>query len=201
MTEENKKRKLDDEGRASWSKAEAAAFVKDVEEIQEAIKYSDPCAFTEKLSGSLDQASMSTIQVVKELVTPILLDGITDDRHCVRCHETYQERDNHGAACIIRCSGTFHHFAVKTISKQSYFPTECCGQVFKNVADWNYTNLACIEDRHTDDPDVVDYFNPDRGLKAEEERSKDGKPKNAVPLGSNNPKVLACAVKGCAKKK
>ncbi|KAG8739223.1 hypothetical protein FRC10_005880 [Ceratobasidium sp. 414] len=200
MAEQNKKRKIDGEDRAPWSKATAAAFVKDVEALQEAIQYCDAFAFTETLSESLDQASMDTIQMVKELVTPILLDGNTDNRHCVRCHESYTEQDNHGTACIIQCSGKLHAFALKTTPKQSYYMAECCGRVFKVVDGWNYTNLVCIEERHTDDPDVVKYFDPNRGQKAEDVKSKDGKPKDAVPLESNNPNVLACAVKGCGKK-
>ncbi|KAG8793862.1 hypothetical protein FRC12_001311 [Ceratobasidium sp. 428] len=104
MGEDDKKRRLDDEDEAAWNKAKAEAFVKEVEELQEAIKYADSDTFTESLADSLDEVSTKTVQLVKELVAPILLDGYEDSRHCVRCHEAYTEKDNHASACITLCN-------------------------------------------------------------------------------------------------
>ncbi|KAG9118845.1 hypothetical protein FRC07_006439 [Ceratobasidium sp. 392] len=195
MTEENKKRKLDDEELIPWNKAKAEAFVKDVEELQEAIKYADANAFTENLADSLNEASMKTVQLVKELVTPILLDGYDDPRHCARCHESYTERDNHASACIILCSGKLHSFALKMTPMQPYVLMECCGRIFKHLSNWKYSELTCTEERHTDNPDEVLYYDPSRRQGVD-----DGKPKDAIPLEKNNPNVVACAVKGCGKK-
>ncbi|KAG8708113.1 hypothetical protein FRC08_000099 [Ceratobasidium sp. 394] len=191
MTDQNKKYNLDNDNRASWTKANASAFVKDVEELQGAIKYCAAFAFTEALSKSLDQASMERIQLVKEVVSPFLLDGHTDSRHCVRCHQAYTEKDNHEGACIIRCAGNLHHLTLKADPEQLYYLTECCGRVFKHATSLNHTKLVCIEERHTDNPDLVDFFDLNYGRNA-----KHGKP---VPLGSNNPTVLTCEAKGCGK--
>ncbi|KAG8794886.1 hypothetical protein FRC12_020523 [Ceratobasidium sp. 428] len=194
MSEGNKKRKLEDEDDGPWSKAKAEAFVKEVEELQEAIKYCDAWDFTTNLSESLDEASTKTVQLVKELVTPILLDGYTDSRHCVRCHKSYTEKDNHTGACIIRCSGQRHPFTLAATPTVPYLMSECCGRVFKDVKNWKYTKLVCVEERHTTDPDEVIYFDPNRWQNME-----DGKPKDAEHLGNNNPTVLPCVVKGCNK--
>ncbi|KAG9105506.1 hypothetical protein FRC07_009227, partial [Ceratobasidium sp. 392] len=96
------KRKIDEEDHISWNKAKAAAFVKDVEELQRTIESCDAEDFTKRLSDSLDGASTNTVQFVKELVAPILLDGHTNPKHCVQCHSTYLEKDNHSSACVIR---------------------------------------------------------------------------------------------------
>ncbi|KAG8698019.1 hypothetical protein FRC09_007479 [Ceratobasidium sp. 395] len=194
MGEDSKKRKLEGKDETPWNKAKAEAFVKEVEELQEAIKYADSDTFTESLADSLDEVSTKTVQLVKELLTPILLDGYEDSRHCVRCHEAYTEKDNHASACIILCGSKFHAFALKAAPAQSYVMTDCCGRVFKNIGTWNYSKITCIEARHTDDPNVVLYYDPTRG-----QRPDDGKPKDATPLEKNNPNVLACAVKGCGK--
>ncbi|KAG8794887.1 hypothetical protein FRC12_020524 [Ceratobasidium sp. 428] len=181
------------ETQVSWNKAKAAAFVKEVEELQEAIKYCDSSAFIDGLSDSLDHASMGTVQLVKEIVSPLIFDGYTDSRHCVRCHKEYTEQENDDTACVFRCTGGGHPFTVKGAIKQSYYMMECCGRVFKEVDSWDYSNVICIEARHTDDPDKVKYFNPTREHSVYEES------KTAIPLGSNNPKVVTCAIKGCGK--
>ncbi|KAG9078839.1 hypothetical protein FRC06_008142 [Ceratobasidium sp. 370] len=120
MRQGNKKRKLMDEDHTAWNKEMAAAFVKDVEEIQEAIKCCDTDAFAASLAESLDEASMHTIEVVKGLISPILLDEYKDAKHCVRCHKTYTEQENHGSACVIPCASALQPFALRIRPQQPY---------------------------------------------------------------------------------
>ncbi|KAG8708114.1 hypothetical protein FRC08_000100 [Ceratobasidium sp. 394] len=189
MPGDSKKRKLGDEDRISWTKEKAAAFVKDVAEIQEAIRYCNADAFTDNFANLLGETPMDTVQIVKELISPILLDGNKGVKHCVRCHKTYTEADNHYAACIIHCTGPFQPFSLYT-SFQSYRMANCCGRVFEDVNSWDYTKVVCIKERHTDDPREVIFFDPNR---------KHARSKDAAPLGTNNWNVLTCETKGCGK--
>ncbi|QRV97887.1 hypothetical protein RhiJN_25906 [Ceratobasidium sp. AG-Ba] len=135
MPEENKRQSLGNGDPIAWTKSRAATFVKDVEEIQKVLGSCDGSLFAERLSESLEHVSPDAFQTLKSLVSPFLIEGIYDERHCVRCHNTYTEKNNHDDACVVYCSRNRHNFVLNGEEKGNFFLTACCGQVYKVIED------------------------------------------------------------------
>lgn len=83
-----------------------------------------------------------------------------EELHCVRCHETYFERDNVGSPCLIEHE-VFNGEGTRWGPDIYRYTCESCGEDGMedgagNGIDWPNHGI-CYEGEHTTDPDEVDY--------------------------------------------
>lgn len=93
--------------------------------------------------------------------------------HCVRCHETFYENQNHQEACAID-----HN---EEDGNSVFSELKCCDSSWYPKRGESPPPQPCILAKHTTNPKDVRYFDEDEG--------------------GGNENVISCEERGCVKKK
>ncbi|KAG9125363.1 hypothetical protein FRC07_007886 [Ceratobasidium sp. 392] len=185
MSRVNKKRKLDAEEGAPWSKRKAAAFIDEAGELQPALQRCHASTFLKDLADSLEDCPPETVRRLNELISPIL-GAYAEPRHCVRCHEIYAEAENRTSSCAV-LRGTS---AVKTdlFDEDEYrmVKTKCCGRMRREKGKAE-KEMVCYRTRNTINVSDVKYYKDPNRKDLEE----------GLKYNGYNPTVVPCSEWGC----
>lgn len=112
-------------------------------------KQGDESTLMAVLAASLDTASTEELRVLKGLLNDAL-NSFELELHCVRCHESYVESENHNRACRIP------HSDQEGVAQDRYDELwqgfDCCG------VDFDANNTFCVVDRHTVEEAGIVYY-------------------------------------------
>lgn len=148
--------------------------------ILKLIESTAPNQLQKALVAAVPNTSESQLKMLSEVLAP-LAKTASVKKHCVRCHKTFLENQNHPKACTIEhaegdCERTRTGDDAMTVTLY------CCG--LKYDSDDNPPTKFCIAAPHTIEPSEVEYYDED----------EDGD-----SVGNEN--VVTCEENGCAIKK
>ncbi len=123
------------------------------------------------------------LKALSEILGPLVNDS-KDKKHCVRCHATFTENNNHPSACKIKHSDYGDGDRYEAGSETLRITLPCCGIEYLSE-DGEGPNVYCYTSTHTTDPSEVMYYD-DNGDDGEE-------------CGNEN--VVTCQEKGCTTQK
>lgn len=102
-------------------------------------------------------------------------------KHCVRCHDTFYENQNHSAACNINHNEYANTDRAETGDDALESVLACCYLTYNPEEDSFDGKPGCIVEAHTTNPKDVAYFDGDQE--------------------EGNENVITCAERGCIQAK
>ncbi|KAF8601612.1 hypothetical protein BDV93DRAFT_607951 [Ceratobasidium sp. AG-I] len=184
MPKETKKRKLNVNA-AAPPQTETSATSTDRKALKDVLKHCHGPTLAETLLSTLDDASPADVQALKDLMAPLIY-AVAHPKHCLRCHESYDNSRNHPKACVVECNVP-DDFVGRTRDGEGYMEFPCCGkEVTESDLDEGGYDV-CYKDYHTDDPKEVEYYI----------RYGRGQTHDSAYMGPNNSNVIPCGEKGC----
>ncbi|KAG8701334.1 hypothetical protein FRC09_005429 [Ceratobasidium sp. 395] len=107
------------------------------------------------LLDSIQTATPVELRAIQSLLAP-LLESITAQLHCVRCHKQYTEPTNYESACAVEHGRDADS---EKIGVGMYrFTFSCCGEVVENSSFDLSIGDFCFVGSHTTDEEEVDYY-------------------------------------------
>lgn len=154
------------------------ATTKDHAALKTLVETTSPANLQKALLAALPNSTDEELRALSNMLSSVNKAASTQ-KHCVRCHDTFYENQNHPKACTIPHNDEPYTDRAEIGSDRIVAVMQCCG--FTYDPEQRDPSRFCILAMHTTDPKGVKYY---------DEEEEDG-----------NENVVTCEEKGCAKAK